>query len=442
MTHSSQTKWAILAGGLGTRIEKIAQNKPKILLEVNGKTILEQQIEILEKNGIREIHLLLGFKANEVITFVNKLKSYRHVKIVCHIEAEPLGTGGALLEFLKAVSGNIGVSHGDLFIDTEILEFIAETDNGGWDWGQIVHPSNHVFDSDIVVVNESQRIVEYLLKPHNPSLDFRNLTNAGIYYFTSNCVQTIVSIFKEQRLPFDLDRVLLPKLLEFELRGYAHQDIGTCIDIGTSERFKSFNLWMKSNPFIGKVRPMVFIDRDGVINEDLGWISNIGDFKMYPDVPKNIAKLNDLGIRVVVVTNQSVVARGGITLEGLNKMHDHFESLLAAQSAFVDGIYVCPHHPDKGFDEEIDHLKIECECRKPQIGLFQKALNKFPTDIKSTYLIGDSWRDEQAAKKLGIKFLPTRDFKPEITGKKSNLDFYSSSLDSAVSHIVNDLTFN
>lgn len=434
--------WAILAGGLGTRVEKISNQKPKSLMIVDGKTLLERQIDLLTSNGVNEIHLLLGYRAQQIIDFVRSLPKTTSVNIHFHIEDIPLGTGGALLSFLKTSPGIIGVSHGDLYIDTDISQFINKVINTNCDWGQIVHPSSHVFDSDIVVTNESQQILTYALKPHGSNLKFRNLTNAGIYFFKTNFANAAIKYFRDVVSPFDLDRDLLPRLLELGFKGYGYEDIGTCMDVGTPERINKFDLWLQSDPFRGRIRPMVFIDRDGIINEDTGWISSIDDFKMYSDVPSSIAQLNNLGVRVVIVTNQPVVARGDISLVELSKLHIHLESLLAKDSAYVDGIYFCPHHPVSGFLNEVASLKRDCFCRKPEIGLFLSALEKFPTDLSRAFMIGDSWRDEKASQKLGISFLPTRNYLPENNEGTVKQKIYFKDLKTAVQHITKILKTN
>jgi mannose-1-phosphate guanylyltransferase / phosphomannomutase len=434
--------WAILAGGLGSRMEGFDNQKPKSLMVINGKTILEQQINILKNNGVGEIHLLLGHRAQQIIEFVKSLPINQSININYHIDESPLGTGGALMQLIKKSPKTIGVSHGDLYIDTDILQFINEVSKNDCDWGQIVHPSNHIFDSDIVVMNESRQIIDYVLKPHEGNLEFRNLTNAGIYFFKSSFINATAKIFGTVDYAFDLDRDLLPRLLAFGLKGYGYEDIGTCLDVGTPERISNFDVWLKSKPFRGKVRPMVFMDRDGVINEDTGWICSLNQFKMYSDVPASIAKLNNLGIRVVVITNQPVVARGDISLEDLSKLHIHFENLLAEKSAFVNAIYFCPHHPTRGFPNEIVSLKGKCSCRKPEVGLFLEALERFPTDLSRTFMIGDSWRDERAAQRLGISFLSTRNYLQENQAgtviQKPNF----KNLESAVDQIIKILKTN
>ena len=105
----------------------------------------------------------------------------------------------------------------------------------------------------------------------------------------------------------------------------------------------------------------------------------------------------------LVVTHQPVIARGEVTWEELNEIHKKMATLLGKEGAYVDGIYICPHHPDKGFEGERPEYKIDCDCRKPKPGLLLKAAKDFNIDLSESYMIGDSHRDVEAAENAGVK---------------------------------------
>jgi histidinol-phosphate phosphatase family protein len=136
----------------------------------------------------------------------------------------------------------------------------------------------------------------------------------------------------------------------------------------------------------------VVLDRDGTIAPDVPYCSRPEDFNLFPEVPEAIAVLNNEGFKVVVVTNQSGLARGYFKEETLSQIHHKMEAELAGQNAKLDGIYYCPHHPDDG-----------CDCRKPNIALFLKAVEDINIDYKSSYVIGDMELDIIAGKKMGCK---------------------------------------
>ncbi len=136
----------------------------------------------------------------------------------------------------------------------------------------------------------------------------------------------------------------------------------------------------------------VFVDRDGTINRDVPYCSRPDDFELLPTVARGIRLLNERGFRVVVVTNQSGIARGYFTQGMLALIHQKMQGDLAKDRAFIDAIYYCPHHPDEG-----------CQCRKPNTGLFHKAASELNIDLSHSYVIGDRHSDVVAARKVGCK---------------------------------------
>jgi len=134
----------------------------------------------------------------------------------------------------------------------------------------------------------------------------------------------------------------------------------------------------------------VFVDRDGTICKDVHYMSDPSQFELLPTVAEGIALLNKLGVKVIVVTNQSGIARGYFTEQDLNNIHKHMVKVLLEKGARIDGIYYCPHHPDEG-----------CNCRKPNIGLLLKAARDFNLDLKSCFIIGDRALDIEAGRRAG-----------------------------------------
>ncbi len=147
----------------------------------------------------------------------------------------------------------------------------------------------------------------------------------------------------------------------------------------------------------------IFLDRDGVINQETGYVTKPSELKIIKGVPEGLRKINDVGSLAVVVTNQSVIARGNCTEKELKNIHDKLETLLSRDSAYVDAIYYCPHHPEFGQEGEIRELKLECSCRKPKPGLLKKAAKDMNISLKDSWLIGDTTTDILTAERMGIK---------------------------------------
>jgi len=147
------------------------------------------------------------------------------------------------------------------------------------------------------------------------------------------------------------------------------------------------------------MKPAVFLDRDGTINEQMGYINHIDRFHLLDGVTEAIRRLNIAGIPVVVVTNQSGLARGYFPESLLEEVHRKMELLLAEDNAHVDGIYVCPHHPEA----REARFRKDCDCRKPKNGLFVRAAREMELDLARSYVVGDRWSDLKAAASCGAK---------------------------------------
>jgi tetraacyldisaccharide 4'-kinase len=144
---------------------------------------------------------------------------------------------------------------------------------------------------------------------------------------------------------------------------------------------------------------VVFVDRDGTLIREVGYLNRVEQIEILPGVPKAIQLLHHYGVKVVMVTNQSAVARGFVTEEGLNQIHREIESRLAVDGAFLDGIYYCPHHPTEGADP----YRVLCHCRKPNIGLVERACSDLGVDANGFYVVGDQASDMELAVRISGK---------------------------------------
>ncbi len=141
----------------------------------------------------------------------------------------------------------------------------------------------------------------------------------------------------------------------------------------------------------------VFLDRDGTINEQMGYVNHISRFVLLPGVPEAIRMFNERSIPAVVVTNQSGLARGYFPAALLEAVHAEMGRLLAAQGAYLDGIYVCPHHPEA----KVAQYRQACRCRKPQPGLLEQAAADLHLDLSRSFMIGDRWSDLECGCRAG-----------------------------------------
>jgi histidinol-phosphate phosphatase family protein len=177
------------------------------------------------------------------------------------------------------------------------------------------------------------------------------------------------------------------------------------------------------------VHKAVFLDRDGTINRDVPYCRRPEDFELLPTVAEGIRLLNESGFKVVVVTNQSGIARGYFTGAMLQKIHRKMLADLSVKGAFIDAIYYCPHHPDDG-----------CECRKPGTALFHRAEAELDIDLTGSYIIGDKLLDIAAARELKCQAALVPSSEPEMTlvreGRHTGADFTGTDFYSAAAWVA------
>ena len=146
-------------------------------------------------------------------------------------------------------------------------------------------------------------------------------------------------------------------------------------------------------------KPAVFIDRDGTVNEQMGYINHLSRFIMLSGAAEAIKLLNSHQYLVIIVSNQSGVARGYYPIELVNEVHAHMRALMEKDGAIVDGIFFCPHH----INGSVPEYSIKCNCRKPKTGLIEKACKAFEIDMTNSYVIGDRYSDIELAVRLDIR---------------------------------------
>jgi D,D-heptose 1,7-bisphosphate phosphatase len=148
-----------------------------------------------------------------------------------------------------------------------------------------------------------------------------------------------------------------------------------------------------------KKNTAVFLDRDGTINEEVGYLDSLDKFKIIPSAYEAIRLINESGMKVVVISNQAGVARGFFTEDFVKITHEHLQTALRQQGATIDNFYYCPHHPMEG----IGPYRQVCNCRKPAPGMLLRAAQDLNIDLTRSYLVGDRFNDMEAGKKIGVR---------------------------------------
>lgn len=414
----------IIAGGKGTRLG--LKDIPKPMVKIGDKPLLEHQIDLAKRYGIDEVFILSGHLAN-VIEEYFKDGSKFGVKIHHVIEPYPLGTAGSLKLLEGKLNDRFLVFYGDVVMDFDIasfVEFDKQYDSIGT---TIIHPNDHPYDSDLLEINKNNKVTKVLPKPHQDGEYYQNLVNAAVYIFSPKIFEYI-----EDGVSQDFGKHILSKVVNAgeTLIGYKTPEY--IKDMGTADRFEA----VKNDFLTGKVarlnkqnkRPCIFLDRDGVINKDMDSKPLCKDFELLDGVADAIKSINKSDYLSVVVTNQPMIAKGFVTFDEVENTHQKMETLLGEQHSYLNGIYYCPHHPEKGFDGEVKELKIDCECRKPKAGMLFKATKDLNIDLENSWMIGDSQRDIDAGKNANCKTISIK--------KDLGADYIAQDLKDAVNYIL------
>lgn len=427
----------IQAGGKGTRMLSLTGDKiPKPLLEINGKPMIQWQIDNLREHGIRDFCIITGHLGEKIEEYFGNGEE-QGINISYIRENEPLGSGGALY-YIKDFIGDrdIILVFGDVMIKIDWDKMLSFHEGKKSVATMLVHPNAHPFDSDLLILDDSERVVGIDSKNNKRDYWYDNLVNAGIYVLSNSILDVLTKAEKR-----DLEKdVLLPIINAGKAFGYRTPEYVK--DAGTPERFNKCCTEQKNGVWDKKClcnkQKAVFLDRDGTINIFNGLISKDEDLTLEVNAGESIRRINESGFLAICVTNQPVVARGMCSIEDVVNINKKMQTLLGEQGSYLDDISFCPHHPDKGYPEENPAYKIVCNCRKPATGMVDVLARKYNIDLSQSWVVGDSTLDIKLGKNAGTKTILLR------TGQAGNdkkydivPDYIADSLKEAVEIILN-----
>ncbi len=422
----------IMAGGKGTRIASVMGDIPKPLIPICGKPVLERELECLRDQGFKDVILTVSHMGEQIMDYF-KDGSYLGMNISCYFEREPLGNAGALFRLYKILKESDDESflllNADSIFDIDFNRLVKAHKEKNADVTLFTHPNSHPYDSGLIISDNDGAVVKWLAKEDERPAYYKNRVNAGLHVLSVKVLEDYINsltdddktvwnpsddgmeeeIYGNPIIPIgkvDLDRKIL-KPLAGTGRMYVYDSPEYVKDMGTPDRYYAVcsdyeNGIVKAKNLSNKQKAF-FLDRDGTINKYVGFLRDINEFELLPGVADAIKMINSSGYLTIVVTNQPVIARGEVTYEELDEIHNKMETLLGHEGAYIDGLYYCPHHPHKGYEGEIPELKFECDCRKPKPGMLLKAAKDFNIDLSQSWMIGDGENDILAGKNADCK---------------------------------------
>lgn len=414
-------KVVIMAGGKGTRISSVTSEIPKPMIKIEGIPVLEREIECLKAQGFDDILITVSHLGNIIMDYFGDGSGKSPVtglpfgvRIEYYFENEPLGNAGALFKIKDMLTEDFLLLNADAIFDMDFNRFVEYHRRHCGLVTIFTHPNDHPYDSGLIIADKNGAVERWLTKEEERPRYYRNRVNAGIHIINTKILElsgidaeTVGKLDSDGKyVKVDLDRQLL-KPLAGTGKMFCYDSPEYVKDMGTPDRYYSvcadYREGRVTERNLKNKQRAIFIDRDGTINKYVGFLRNIDDFELIDGVAEAIRKINESGYLAIIVTNQPVIARGEVSFDELETIHNKMETLLGKEAAYIDAIYFCPHHPHKGYSGERVELKYDCDCRKPKPGMLLRAANDFNIDLSKSWMVGDGENDIKAGISAGCK---------------------------------------
>jgi len=372
----------ILVGGRGSRISKFTTKIPKPLIKIGSRPFLDQLICKFIKYNFKKIYLLCSYKKKFFFKRYHK-KIIHNSKIICVDEGQQKDTGGALYKLRNKIKNNFILINGDTYFDINLDKMLKINMSKNIGIMGLSLSRNLVNNKKInnIKLNNNNKIIFAKKKS--------KLSNGGVYIFKKQ----IFKYVKNQKQSLEND-ILIKLINKKKIKGILFRE--KLIDIGS---YKKLNLLKKQNKILKN--KAFFLDRDGVVNKENGYVLKPQQFKFLPGVKKAINLLNKKKFLVIILTNQAAIGKGLITEKKLKKIHSNMiNDVKKYKNSEINDIFYAPYYRNSKIAKYRKNLKD----RKPNIGMFSKAIMKWNIDPKKSYFIGDKITDNIASKKAFVKF--------------------------------------
>ena len=373
----------ILAGGKGTRIRDLTNNKPKPLAKIGPYTFLDLLLSNVSKYHFRKIIILAGFKGKQLFDKYHN-KTVNLVKIKCIIEKKPLGTGGGLNKIKNKLTNNFFVINGDTISDFNFYDLLKLKKKNK----SVIALTKSKFSSEGNNIRNLYLAKNNLVKIAKKK-DRNIFKSSGVCLLDKSVFQNII----ENK--FSLEDKILSKLIE-KNKAIGYKKKFFFYDIGTRTDFKN----AKKKLLNYLMQPAVFLDRDNTINKDTGYTYKYEDFKFINNSYEALKYLSNKRIFIFIITNQAGIGKGYFTEDDFIKLHIKLKKKFISEKIFVNEIKYCPYHPKA----KILKYKKNSSFRKPNNQMINQIFKKFVINKKDSIMIGDHIKDQKCAKKSELKF--------------------------------------
>jgi len=417
-----------------THIGSLTKKIARPMLYVGGKPLPEHQIVLLRKYNITEIIILVNHLKDSIISYFGNGNKW-DVELTYIEEFQSLCSIGGTKEVEDILTEDFIVINTNVMINMHLGKFIDFHRKKESGCTLALQPNACRADNNRFELDRNHRIINVCPKPHKEGEYYPRLVDTGVFIFSSAFFQLLI---KEKTADFENE--IFTKI-HSKIRAFGYNTSEYIKHIDTAECNNQVELDWQT----GKIERLsyehkqkaIFLDRDGVINEEISFIIKPEDLILYDFTPAAIRKINQSGYKAIVISNQSAIARNLCTLEELQAIHNKLDTELGRSKAKLDSIYFCPHHPEKGQAKERSEYITDCNCRKPKPGMLLEAANDFNLDLSASFMIGDNGRDIEAGKNAGCITVGVRTGYA-LKKTKYEPDFFFENLKEAVDYIINE----
>lgn len=421
MLSDDSLDWIILAGGFGKRSKDPA--KPKILQQINNRSLLSRHLENISRIGPARVIFVLHHGAQAVEEELIRLAPTFSNLEVHTTRDDGKGVVPALLEGLKLCKKRyMGLVLGDTWIQANLKQMVDSWLGSGKSGGIVARVSDHIYDSDALLLDHKLEILGFSPKGEMPAVPAHVFGMTGVAFFDTSSLSGAV-LQGTDAIPTAVSALGLPAC-EFIPALGQFKDTGTPERLGRAEQLEE-----KYNPSDGAAerRGAIFLDRDDTLIPDIPeGRHSVSPHDFNSDLVSALAKASNQGIPIHLVSNQPAIAKGWVSFETTYHVHNQLASELLAKGVTLATMQFCPHHPEKGHPGELRELKIICDCRKPLPGMFKNVRRASSVEFAQSIMVGDSAADEQVARNLGMPFqrVSFDDRKAKLTELEAWIDSY------------------
>ena len=400
----------LACGGLGTRLREITNNTPKPLYLIEGKSTLERCIEQLDFYHYKNVIITIGYKSNKFTEYIVELNKKYKVNIDLYVEEKPLGECGALWLIKDNLCDDFVFINGDLIFSIDFKKLHLFHQRLSSKLTLVTHTSDHPEDSDLVSVPNGTLVEDIFLKNLDKKI-YKNayLGNSGIFIINKELLD-ILNPPKEEDSK-SVFHFIVRNIFYLKINIYSYNTTEYIKDMGTPKRLKVVQEDLSKGKVFHKnyrnPQKALFLDRDNtLIKCKIGeYVVNKNKIEFIIPNIENIFRISLKYDLVCLVTNQPIIAMGKLTLRELDEINSILVKFCLSKGLKIDVVTFCPHHPHKGFKGELEILKKDCFCRKPNPGLLFEQSFLRNINLKESLMIGDSDNDFFAAKNAGCNFL-------------------------------------